>query len=58
MRSEYVIPLQGKIAARIEQLDGDVAAAKSSSHRKKLEKEKDTLLKQREELQVFDERGI
>ena len=27
MRTEYVIPLQGKMAARIEQLDGDIAAA-------------------------------
>ncbi len=40
MRTEYVIPLQGKIAHRIEQLAGDITAATSSSHRRKLEKEK------------------
>ena len=34
MRTEYVIPLQGKIAARIEQLEGDKAKATSTSHRK------------------------
>ena len=31
MRTEYVIPLQGKIAARIEQLEGDKAKATSTS---------------------------
>ena len=56
MRTEYVIPLQGKIASRIDQLDGDIAAATSTSHRKKLEKERDTLVKQRTELQEFDEK--
>ena len=40
MRIEYVIPLQGKFSARIEQLDGDIAAATSPSNRRKLEKEK------------------
>ena len=56
MRTEYVIPLQGKIFSRIEQLDGDIAAATSTSHRKKLEKERDTLVKQRSEIQEFDEK--
>ena len=41
MRTEYVIPLLGKIAARIEQLEGDKTGATSTSHRKKLEKEQD-----------------
>lgn len=55
MRTEYVIPLSGQMASRIDQLEGDIAAATSTSHRKKLEKERQTLIKQREELQAFDE---
>jgi hypothetical protein len=56
MRTEYVIPLQGKIASRLAQLDLDLAAASSTAHRKKLEKERDGLLKQRSELLSFDEK--
>ena len=56
MRTEYVIPLQGKIAARIDQLKADVEKATSTSHRRKLEKERDTFLKQQTELHAFDEK--
>lgn len=56
MRTEYVVKLQGKINSRIDQLEDDIPAASSTSHRKKLEKERDTLIKQREELQEFDEK--
>jgi type II restriction/modification system DNA methylase subunit YeeA len=56
MRTEYVIPLMGKIAARIEQLEGDKTGATSTSHRRKLEKEQDTLKKQQTELQAYDEK--
>ena len=56
MRTEYVIPLSGKIDARIEQLAGDIAAASSTSHAKKLTKERDTLIKHSEELLKFDEK--
>jgi len=56
MRTEYVIPLTGKIDARIEQLTGDIAAASSTSHAKKLTKERDTLIKHSQELQKFDEK--
>ena len=56
MRTEYVIPLSGKIDARIEQLAGDIAAASSTSHAKKLTKERDALIKHSEELQKFDEK--
>ncbi len=56
MRTEYVIPLQGKFAARIEQLSGDMDAATSTAHRKKLERERDKLVKQKAELQAFDEK--
>ena len=56
MRTEYVIPLQGKIAARIDQLKDDAEKATSTSHRRKLEKERDTFLKQQTELHAFDEK--
>lgn len=56
MRTEYVIPLQGKISARIDQLAGDIAKATSTSHRKKLERERDKLVKQQAELRTFDEK--
>lgn len=56
MRTEYVIPLQGQIAARIEQLEGDKLKATSTSHRKKLQKEQDDLKKQETELRTFEEK--
>lgn len=56
MRTEYVVKLQGKINSRIDQLEDDIPAANNTSHRKKLEKERDILVKQREELQEFDEK--
>jgi hypothetical protein len=56
MRTEYVIPLQGKLAARIQQLETGKSAATSTSHRKKIEKEQDALKKQQAELVAFDEK--
>lgn len=56
MRTEYVIPLQGKIAARIEQLEGDKDKATSASHRNKIQKQQDTLHKHQDELRTFDEK--
>ena len=56
MRTEYVIPLQGQIAARIEQLEGDKAKATSTSHRNKLQKEQNDLKKQEAELRTFEEK--
>jgi len=56
MRNEYVIPLQGQIASRIEQLEGDKVKATSTSHRKKLQKEQDDLKKQQAELGTFEEK--
>ena len=56
MRTEYVIPLQGKIASRIDQLAGDIPKATSTSHRNKLQKEQDELKKQQAELSAFDEK--
>jgi len=56
MRSEYVIPLQGKLAARLEHLKADIQATDSSAQQKRLEKESDTLKKQQTELLAFDEK--
>ena len=56
MRTEYVIPLQGQIAARIEQLEGDKSKATSTSHRNKLQKEQTDLKKQQAELLTFEEK--
>lgn len=56
MRTEYVIPLQGKIDARIEQLKEDIASATSTAHGKRLQKERDKLVKQQAELRKFDEK--
>jgi hypothetical protein len=56
MRTEYVIPLQGKLSHRIDQLTEDAVVATSTSHRRKLEKEKESLVKQRAELAAFDEK--
>jgi len=56
MRSEYVIPLQGKLAARLEKLQGDIQAATSTAQSKRLEKERAKLEKQQVELLTFDEK--
>ena len=56
MRTEYVIPLQGKIAARIERLEEEKSHATSTSHGKKIAKEQETLKKQEAELIAFDEK--
>ena len=56
MRTEYVIPLQGLMASRVRRLKGDVAAAASTAHRNRLEKERATLVKQQSELREFDEK--
>jgi len=56
MRSEYVIPLQGKMAARLERLKDDIAVATSTARRKQLERERDKLEKQHVELVQFDEK--
>lgn len=56
VRTESVIPLQSRYAANIEQLANDISSATSTSQRKKLEKERDKLIKQQAELQTFDEK--
>ena len=56
MRTKYLIPLQAQIASRIGRLEGDLAKATSTSHRRKLQKEQDDLKKQQSELSAFDEK--
>ena len=56
MRTEYAIPLQGMMASRVRQLERDIAAAASTAHRNRLEKEQATLVKQQSELREFDEK--
>ena len=48
--------MQGKIASRIEQLANEIQSVTSTSHRKKMEKERDALIKQQAELKSFDEK--
>ena len=54
MRTEYVIPLQGKIAASIDQLEGDKTKATSTSQRSAIERNLKALKLQKEELITFD----
>ncbi len=56
MRGEYTIPLQGKMAARLEKLQGDIQAATSTAQTKRLDKERTKLEKQQVELLAFDDK--
>ena len=55
MRTEYVVPLLGKMNGRLGMLADTIATATSTKQRKDAEKEKATLTKQLAELQTFDE---
>lgn len=56
MRSEYVVPLMGKLKARIEMLEKDANSATSTAARNKLNKEIEQLNKKQFELQTYDEK--
>ena len=56
MRTEYVVPLLGKMNGRLGMLADVIATATSTKQRKDAEKEKDKLAKQLAEIQAFDER--
>ena len=56
IRTEYVIPLQGMMASRVRRSVGDIDAAASTAHNKRLEKERATLVQQQSELREFDEK--
>ncbi|XLX38616.1 BREX-1 system adenine-specific DNA-methyltransferase PglX [Ectopseudomonas mendocina] len=55
MRMEYVVPLQSRMQARIDKLTDDIDSTTSSAQQKALQKRKDKLTKQLEELRRFDE---
>lgn len=55
MRMEYVVPLQSRMQARIDKISDDIDSATSSAQQKALQKHKDKLTKQLEELRRFDE---
>ncbi|WP_157817815.1 BREX-1 system adenine-specific DNA-methyltransferase PglX [Candidatus Thiodictyon syntrophicum] len=55
MRMEYVVPLQGKMAARIDRLADDIASASTTAQAKRLQKERDKLTRQLDELRRYDE---
>jgi type II restriction/modification system DNA methylase subunit YeeA len=56
MRMDYVVPLQSRLQARIDQLDQDITASTSSATTTRLRKQQDSLRKQLEELRRFDEK--
>ena len=55
MRTEYVIPLHGRLAAEIERLGRQVEGAATAVVRR-IEKERERLRKQQAELIAFDEK--
>ena len=56
LRSEYVLPLTGKIQARTESLEADIRAASSTAARNKFTKQLESLRKQHQELLTYDEK--
>jgi type II restriction/modification system DNA methylase subunit YeeA len=56
LRAEYVVPLTGKLQARIEMLEKDAAAASSTAARNKLNKQLEKLRKKHVELLAYDEK--
>ena len=55
MRMEYVVPLQSRMQARIDNLEQDIQASTSSAEQNRFHKQKDKLIKQLDELRRFDE---
>ncbi|MCG9084050.1 BREX-1 system adenine-specific DNA-methyltransferase PglX [Laribacter hongkongensis] len=56
MRAEYVVPLTGRMAERIQLLEDDARKASTGAARKALDKQVDKLKKKLEELRLFDEK--
>ncbi|MCK2097634.1 BREX-1 system adenine-specific DNA-methyltransferase PglX [Thauera aromatica] len=56
LRAEYVVPLTGKMQARIDMLEKDAAAASSTAARNKLNKQIEKLRKKHVELLAYDEK--
>jgi hypothetical protein len=56
LRAEYVLPLTGKMHARIDTLQADIRAASSTAARTRLTKQLESLRKQLKELLDYDEK--
>ncbi|MCK2088678.1 BREX-1 system adenine-specific DNA-methyltransferase PglX [Thauera aromatica] len=56
LRAEYVVPLTGKMQARIDMLEKDATAAPSTAARNKLNKQLEKLRKKHVELLAYDEK--
>ncbi len=56
MRAEYVVPLTGRMAERIQLLEDDALKATTSASRKAIDKQIDKLKKKLEELRQYDEK--
>jgi type II restriction/modification system DNA methylase subunit YeeA len=56
MRAEYVVPLTGKMQSRIEMLEKDRDAARSTAARNKIAKQIESLKKKHVELLAYDEK--
>ncbi|MBK7520496.1 MAG: BREX-1 system adenine-specific DNA-methyltransferase PglX [Gammaproteobacteria bacterium] len=55
MRTEYVTPLQGKLSARVSNLQDETASAPSTAVRNRLQKQLDIAKKKQTELAAFDD---
>jgi len=56
MRAEYVVPLNAKMSARLEMLEGDQGKTSSAAVRAKIAKQIETLRKKQTELLGFEEK--
>jgi hypothetical protein len=56
MRAEYVVPLTGKMQSRIEMLEKDRAAARSTAARNRIAKQIESLKRKHVELLAYDEK--
>jgi hypothetical protein len=56
LRAEYVVPLTGKMQARLDMLQKDAQAATSTAARNKISKETEKLKKKHAELLAYDEK--
>ena len=56
LRAEYVVPLTGKMQARLDMLEKDAQAASSTAARNKISKEIEKLKKKHMELLAYDEK--
>ncbi|ASF46372.1 BREX-1 system adenine-specific DNA-methyltransferase PglX [Methylovulum psychrotolerans] len=56
MRTEYVVPLTGKLQSRLDMLEKDAAAAVANATRSKLNKDSERLRKKHLELLAYDEK--